>query len=114
MSDLILDLIQSKIVIIDLIPRFHHLYVLHIFLASSDTTITVMVSPMMMMIILRVSAVRNSGSRWELVMVRLSMKKPRLRQFIPLPVVLYSFSSIFISDRMVDKSLARGLVSGRW
>ena len=113
-SDLILDLIHSEIVIIDLITRFHHLYVLQIFLAPSDTTINVMVSPIMMMMMLRVSAVRNSGSRWELVMVRLSVKTPRLRQCPPLPVVLYSLSSILISDRMVDKVLARGLVSGRW
>ena len=113
MSDLILDLIQSEIVIIDLIPCFHHLHVLQIFLAPSDITITVMISPMMMMMMLRLSAVRNSGSRWELVMVRLSVKTPRLRQFIPLPVVIYSFSSVLISDRMVDKVLARGLLSGR-
>ena len=62
-SDLILNLIHYEIVIIDLIPRFCHLYFLKIFLAPSDTTITVTVSPITMMMMFRESSVRNSGIR---------------------------------------------------
>ena len=112
-SDLILDLIHSEIVIIDLIPRICHLYFLQIFLAPSDTTITVMVSPIMMMMMLRAYSVRNSGSRWALARMRLSTKTPSLSHCPPLPFVIHSFYSTLISDRMVAKALAIGMVSGR-
>ena len=114
-SDLILDLIHSEIVMIDLTPRFCHLYFLQIFLAPSETTITVMVDPIiMMMMMLRASAVRNDGSRWALATMRLSVRTPCLSQCPPLPVVIHSFSSLLISDTMVAKAMARGLVSRHW
>ena len=80
-SDLILDLIHSIIVIFDLIPRFRHLYFLQTFLVLSDTTITVMVAPIIMMMMSRASDVRNTCSRWALEMMRLSVKKLKLSQY---------------------------------
>ena len=44
----------------------------------------------------------------------LSVKNTSLIQCPPLPVVIHSFSSILISDRMVAKALARVLVYGHW
>ena len=61
-SDFILDLIHSEIVMIDLIPLFRHSYFLPVFLAPLEKTTTVMVSPIIVLIMLRESAVRNSGS----------------------------------------------------
>ena len=79
-SDLILDLIHYEIVMIDLIPFFAKFYFLKIFLAPLETTTTVMVDPIIMMIMLRESAVRNFGRRRELVMMRLSVETPSLSQ----------------------------------
>ena len=115
MSDLILDLIHSEIVVIDLIPRFHHFYLLQILLAPSETTITVIVDPiMMMMMMLRASDVRNSNSMWALAMMRLSVKAPRLSECPPLRVVLHSVYSLLISDRMVAKALDIGFFYEFW
>ena len=86
MSNLILDLIHSEIFMIDLIPLFRHLYFLQVLLDTSETAITVMVAPIMMMMILRASAVRNAGSRWALAIMRLSVKTPSPRQCPTLPV----------------------------
>ena len=61
---------------------------------------------------LRAYAVMDSGSRWALVMMRLSVKTPSLSQFLPLPFGLHSFSLLFISDNMVAKALTIGLVPG--
>ena len=114
-SDLILDLIHFKIVMIDLTPLFCHLYFLQIFLDPSETTITVMVNPIiMMMTMLRKSAVMNSVRIWSLAMMRLSVKMPILGQCSPLSVVLHLFYSHVISDRMVAKALDRSLVSRHW
>ena len=113
-SDLILELIHSLIVIIDLIPRFRHLCFLQTFLAPSETTVTVMVATIIMMMMSRASDVRNTGSRWELATMRLSVETLNLSQCPPLPVAHHSFSSLLISERIVAKSLYRGLVSGRF
>ena len=103
-SDLILDLIHSIIVIIDRIPRFRHFYFLYTFLDPSETTITVMVSPMMMMmtmmmmmIMSRASTVRNIGSRWALAMTRLSVKTLNPSQCPLLTVASHFFSLLLIS-----------------
>ena len=114
MSNLILDLIHSEIFMIDLIPLFCHLYSLQVFLDPSETTITVMVAPITMMMMLRASTVSNSGSSWALAMMRLSVKMPSLSQCPPLPVGFHSFSSLLIPDRTVAKALDRGLVAGRF
>ena len=111
-SDLILDLIHSIIVIIDLIPHFRHFYFLHTLIAPSETTITLVVAPIMMMMTLRSSDIRNSGRRWALAMMRLSVKTPNLSHCPPLPVMLHSFSSLLISDRIVARVLSRSLVPG--
>ena len=73
---LILDLIHSENFIIDLIPLFRHLYLLQIFLAPSETTIAVIVAPIIIIMMSRDSAVMNDGRRWSLAMMRLSMKRP--------------------------------------
>ena len=111
--DLILYLIHSIIVIIDLIPCFCHLYFLKTFLDPSETTITVMVAPIIMTMISRAYYVRDTSSRWELAMMRLSVKMLNLSQCPPLPVAHHSLSSLLISKSMVAKSLSRSLVSGR-
>ena len=85
-SNSILDFVHYEIVMIDLIPLFRHLYFLQVLLDTSDTAITVMVAPIMMMMILRASAVRNAGSRWALAIMRLSVKTPSPRQCPTLPV----------------------------
>ena len=112
MSDLILALIHSVIVIIDLIPRFCHLYFLQKFLAHSEITITVMIYPIIMTMMSSAYTVRNAGSRCALAMMRLSMKTLNLSQCPPLTVAPHSFSLLLISERMVSKAMARGLVSG--
>ena len=112
-SDLILDLIRSKIGMIDIIPPSHNLYLLQVLLAPSEITMTVTVAPIIIMTMLRVFAIRNIGSRWSLSMIMLSVKMPDLRQGPPLPVEPHSFSSLLIFDKMVTKALARGLVLGR-
>ena len=109
-SDLTLDLIHSVILIIDLIPRLRHLYFLQTFLAPSETNITVMVAPIIMIIMSRVYYVRNTGNRWALAMMRLSVKTPNLNQCLPLPVDPHSFSSLLISDKIYAKALFSGLV----
>ena len=111
-SDLTLDLIHSVILIIDLIPRLRHLYFLQTFLAPSETNITVMVAPIIMIIMSRVYYVRNTGNRWALAMMRLSVKTLNLSQFSPLLVAHHLFSSLLVPERMVDKAMDRGLVSG--
>ena len=98
---------------IDLIPLFLHLYLLHVLLAPSETTITIMVAPIIMMMKLREYAVTNSGIRWAHDMMRLSVKFPILSQCPPLPDGFHSFSSLLILDIMVVKALAIGLVSGQ-
>ena len=113
-SNLILDFIHSEIFMIDLIPLFRHLYFLKVFLAPSETTITVMVAPIIMMIMLRESDVINSDSRWALEMMRLRIKTPSLSQCPPLPNNFHSISSLLILDIMVAKAVTIGLVSGRW
>ena len=95
-SDLILDLIHYVIIIIYLIPRFRHLYFLWTFLDPSETTITVMVSPIIIMMMSKESAVSNSGIRWELAMMMLNVKTPNLRQCPLLPVAPHSFSPLLI------------------
>ena len=112
-SNLILDLIHSEIVIIDFIPLFHNLYLLQVLLASSETTIIVTVDLIMMMMMLRAYAVINAGSSWAMSLMRLSAKTPNLSLCPPLPVGLYLFTSLFILENMVAKVLYRGLVSGR-
>ena len=72
--NLILRFINYEIFMIDLTPLSPHLYLLQVFLSPLETTITVMVDSIMMMMTLRESAVRNAGSRWALAMMRLSMK----------------------------------------
>ena len=85
-SDLILDLIHYEIFMIDLIPPFRNFYILQVVLDPSETTITMMVDPIIMMVILRAYAVSNAGSRWALIMMILSVKTPNLSQGSPLPV----------------------------
>ena len=112
-SDLILYLIPSEIFMVYIIPLFLHLYLLQVFLDPSDTTTTVMVSPIIMMMMLRAYYIKNYGSRWELEMMRLSVKITNLSQCITLPVDPHSFFSLLISDNVVTKALDRGLVLGR-
>ena len=85
-SNLILDFIHSEIVMIDIIPLFRNLYLLQVFLAPSETTITVMVAPIIIMMMLREYAVMNASSRWALAIMKLSAKTPSLSQCSPLPV----------------------------
>ena len=61
-----------------------------------------------MMMMLRASAVKNIGSRWALAMMSLIVKMTNLRQFPPLPVDPHSFSSLFISYKMVTRVFVRG------
>ena len=107
-SNLILDLIHSEIFIIDLIPLFCNLYFLQVFLDPLENTIIMMVSPIIMMMMLRVSTVRNTGISWALEMMRLNVKRTNLSQCPPLLVGPHSFSSLLISDNMVARALARG------
>ena len=95
-SNLILDLIHSEIVIIDLIALLHNLYFLQVFLDSLETTIILLVAPIIMMIMLRLYDVSNAVIRWALVMMRLSLKMPNLSQCQLLPVDPHSFSSLLI------------------
>ena len=85
-SNLILDFIHSEIVMIDLIPLFSRLYFIQVFLGPLETTINVMVAPIIMMMMFIASAVMNAGSRWEMAMMRLIVKTPSLIQCSPLPV----------------------------
>ena len=71
----------------------------------------VMVSPIMMMLLLRASAFMNTSSRWALEMKGLIVKAPKMSQCPQLPVGIHSYSSLLISENMADKALARGLVS---
>ena len=68
--------IHSGNFIIYLIPILCHLCFLQVVLDPLETTITVMVAPIIMMMMLRESAVRNNGSRWALEMMMLSVKNP--------------------------------------
>ena len=99
-SDLILNLIHSIIVIIDLIPRFHHLYLLQTFLAPSETTITAIVAPIIITMMLMESDARNNGRCWALEMLSLSMKTLNLSHFPQLQVAHHLFSSLLIYKRM--------------
>ena len=111
-SDLILDLIHSIIVIIDLIPHFRHLYFRKTFLDTLETTITVIVAPIMMMMMSVVCYVRNVSRKWALSMMRLSVKTLNLSQCPTLPVTPNSFSSLLVSESMAAKELSTGMVSG--
>ena len=104
-SNLILYFIHYEIVMIDLIPLFRHLYFLQVFLDPSETTITVMVDPIIIMMTLRASAVSNAGSRWALATMRFSRNTLSLSQCPPLPVGFHSFSSLLILDSMVAKEM---------
>ena len=73
-SNLILGFIHSEIVMIYFIPLLCHFYLLQIFLATSETKITMMVATIMMMMMLREYAVMKAGSRWALAMMRSSVK----------------------------------------
>ena len=110
---MILELIHSLIVIIDLIPRFRYFNLLKTFLDTSETTITAIVAPIIIMMMLQASDVRNTVSRWALAMMMLSVKTLNLSQCSPLPVAHHSFSSLLISKSMMTKALARDLMSGR-
>ena len=109
-SDLILDFIHSEIIMIALIPLLNKLYCFQVFLDPSDTTITVMVSPLIMMMMVRASAVSNTGSRWALTMMILSLKMLNLSQCPSLPFDPHSFSSLLISDKMFARAFVIGLV----
>ena len=98
---------------IDLLPLFHHWNFLLVFLTTLETTITVLVAPIIIIIMLRAYAMRNAGGRWEMAMMRLSMKTPSLSQCPPLPVFLHSLSSLLISDRMLVVVMAIVLLTGR-
>ena len=95
---------------IALIPLLSNLYCLQVFLDLSETIITVMVAPIIKIIILRAYVVRNTVSRLELEMMRLSVKTPNLNQCLPLQVDPHSFSSLLISDKIYAKPLFSGLV----
>ena len=112
--NLILDFIHSEIVKIEIIPLFWHLYFLQVLLAPSEKTITLMVYPIIMIMMFRVSAMSNAGIRWALEMMRLRVKTPILSQCPPLPVGFHSFYSLLILNIMVAKVLARRLVLGFW
>ena len=92
-----IGLIHLENFIIALIPLLRNLYCLHVFLSPSETTITVVVAPIIMMIMLIAYAVTNNGSRWAIEMMRLSAKIPNLTQFPPLLVVPHQFSLFLIS-----------------
>ena len=95
-SDLFLDFIHSEIVIIALIILLRYLYFLQVFLDPSETIISVMVDRIIVIMMLRASVVINTGSRWALAMMRLSVKTPNLSQCPSLIVDPHSFSSLLL------------------
>ena len=72
-----------------------------------------MFDPIIMMRMSGKFAVSNTGSRWALAKMRLSVKTLNLRQCTPLPVAHHLFSSLMIYEMMVANVLARGLIFGR-
>ena len=67
--------------------------------------ITMLVDRIIMIIIPRASAVSNTGSRWAMAMMRLSVKTLNLSQCPPLPVAPHLFYSLLIPEMVVDKGL---------